>query len=181
MFTLRSESAAVKYIHICVWRRRQLCFNVAQVWLHCLPPNLAACKVLNANCIQNSLVIYVTHAEFVINAANKCFSSRSQLDKQHPSYLTRDFNDQYDIMGLLQRWNRNVSTTPWWGCYSVVMLKPRELHFLSHSKLLSLSWEWTQEVEFSMATTEEWFSWLPQCLVLFFCNRNSQVALHSHH
>lgn len=36
------------------------------------------------------------------------------------------------------------------------MLKPPERHFLSHPLLLSLSWEWTQEVEVSMTTAEEW-------------------------
>lgn len=36
-----------------------------------------------------------------------------------------------------------------------------------HAKLLSLSGEWTQEVEFSVATTEEWCCLLPLFLVCF--------------
>lgn len=59
------------------------------------------------------------------------------------------------------RWNKNVMSIRWW-CYGVLTLS-----FLSHPELLSLSWEWTQEVEFSMATTEVWCCLLAVFLVLF--------------
>lgn len=106
---------------------------VVQVWLHCLPSNLAGWEVLNANFPQNSLTFVASFVE-----------------------------------GEIEMYQQ------WCCCYGVVMLKPPELHFLSHPTLLSLSWEWTQEVEFSMATTEEWRCLLPLFLVLF--HRSPPVA-----
>lgn len=57
----------------------------------------------------------------------------------------------------------------------VVLLKPpRCKHFLFHPWLLSLSWEWTWEVEISMVTTEEWC-----CLVwaVFFCTNSTFLII----
>lgn len=145
---------------ICMWRRSQLCFNcgssltplfaskVGCMWsLECQLSPKLHCYVFLFVCMTESLWFMLLILFFI------------KMWK----------NNQYDIRGIFcKRWNRNDG---------VVMLKHPELHFLSHPKLLSLSWEWTQEVELSMATTEEWYCLLPQFLLLLFIEAPHYIVI----
>lgn len=81
---------------------------------------------------------------------------QSKKNKKTAYLLKKETHKLFNNMTLeasfCRSWNIDVITISWWWCY----VEAPELHFLFHQGLLSMSWEWTQEVEFSMATTEVW-------------------------